>query len=80
MFKRLKSLQKAWRIQNPASIYDWAFFLIYLTTYYFRNKSSIIDVWLGNILASKYIEIFKVKLRWSKTSQLLQGVAFLVKF
>ena len=47
-------------------------------TYYFRNKSSIIDIRLGYIWASENIEIFKVKLRWSKSSQLLKCIAFLV--
>ena len=42
------------------------------------NKSSIIDVQLGYIQAFNNIEIFKVKLRWSKSSQLLQGVAIFV--
>ena len=51
---------------------------IYLTAYYFRNKSSITDVRLGYIQASENIEIFKVKLRWSKPSLLLQRVVFLV--
>ena len=47
-------------------------------TYYFCNKISIIDVQLGYIQTSKNIEIFNVKLRWSKSSRLLQRVAFLV--
>ena len=41
---------------------------------YFRNISSIIDVRLGY-----YIETFEVKLRWSKSSRLLQRLEFLVK-
>ena len=49
-----------------------------LTAYYIRNKSSITDVWLGYVLASENIEIFKAKLRWSKSSRLLKHVAFLV--
>ena len=48
--------------------------------YYFRNMSSIIDVRLGYICASENIEIFKVKLSCSKSSRLLQRVAFLVKY
>ena len=39
-------------------------------------KDYIIDVQRGYILASENIEIFKVKLRWSKLSRLLQRVAF----
>ena len=39
-------------------------------------KDYIIDVQQGYILASENIEIFKVKLRWSKLSRLLQRVAF----
>ena len=54
---------------NPCKHLRWSFLWIYLKVYYFHNKSSIIDV----------IAIFKVKLRWSKSSQLLQRVAFLVK-
>ena len=46
--------------------------------YYFRNKSSIIDVQLGYIKTSKNIEVFNVKLRQSKSSRLLQRLAFLV--
>ena len=61
---------------TQARIYDVAFLWIYSTTYHFCNKSSIIDVWLGYILASKSIEMFKVKLSWSKSSQLLQRRAF----
>ena len=37
------------------------------------------DVRLGYIEASENIEIFKVKLRWSKLLRLLQRVAFLIK-
>ena len=40
--------------------------------------SSITDVRLGYIKASENIETLKVKLRWSKSSRLLQRVAFLV--
>ena len=53
--------------RTQASIYDWAFLWIYLTTYYFRNKSFIIDVQLGYIDAFENIETFKVKLRWGKS-------------
>ena len=35
--------------RTEASNYDGAFLWIYLTAYYFRNKSSIIDVRLGYI-------------------------------
>ena len=55
------------------STHDGAFLLIYLTAYYFCNKSSIIDVRLGHIQASENFEIFKVKLSWN---QLLQRMAF----
>ena len=34
------------------------------------------DVQLGYIQASKNIEFFKVRLRWSKLSRLLQRIAF----
>ena len=48
--KCLKSLQKAEAyLRNQASIYDGAFLWVYLTAYYFRNKSFIIDVQLGYI-------------------------------
>ena len=50
-----------------------------LNGYYFYNKSFITDIRLGFIqVLSKNIEIFEVKIRWSKSSRLLQGVAFLV--
>ena len=51
---------------------------IYLMSYYFCNKSFIIDIQLGYIQTSKNIEILKVMLRWSKSLWLLQHVAFLV--
>ena len=60
---------------TQARIYDGAFLWIYLTVYYFLNKNSNIDV----RQVSENVEIFKVKLRWSKSLQLLQRVAFLVK-
>ena len=46
----------------------------------FSNKSSIIDLRLGYIYTSENTEIFIVKLRWRKSSRLLQCVAFLVVF
>ena len=45
--KRLRSLQKTGLFRTQASIYVGAFLWIYLTTYYFPNKSFIIDVQLG---------------------------------
>ena len=47
VIKRLKSLQKAEAYE--ASVYDRALLRIYLTAYYFCNKSSITDVQLGYI-------------------------------
>ena len=76
--KRLKDLQSEGVFRIQASICDGAFLWIYLTAYYFYNTSSIIDVWVGYIKASENNEIFKVKLRWSKSSRLLQRIAFLV--
>ena len=77
--KRLKSLSKSRVVfRTQASIYDEAFLSIYLTAYYFRNISPTIDVWLCYIWASENIDIFKVKLNWSKSSRLLQRVVFLV--
>ena len=64
--------------RTNASIYDGAFLWVYLSALYFRNISSIIDLRLGYIWASENIDIFKVKLRWSKSSRLLQRIAFLV--
>ena len=78
--KRYKSVQKRGVFITQASIYDGAFLWIYLTAYYFRNKSSIIVVWLVYKQASKNIEVIKVKLTRRKPSGLLQGVAFLVYF
>ena len=51
---------------------------MHLTAYYFRNKSSIIDIQLGYIQVLENIEMFKVKLRWSKSLRLLQRVAFVM--
>ena len=45
MFEESLKIRGVFRTQ--ASIYDGAFLLIYLTAYYFLNKSSIIDVRLG---------------------------------
>ena len=56
------------------------FLWIYLTALYVYYISSIIDVRLGYVYASENIEIFKVKLRWNKSSRLLQRIAFLVSF
>ena len=66
--------------RTQASIYDGSFLWIYLTAYYFRNKSSIIDDQLGYMQTFENIEIFKVRLSGSKSSRLLQRVAFLVCF
>ena len=57
--------------RTHANIYDGAFLWIYLTAYYFRNISSIIDLRLGYIQASENIEIFKTKLKWSKSLRFL---------
>ena len=45
-FKEIKSESSKSRgvFRTQVSIYDGAFLLIYFTVYYFRNKSSIIDV------------------------------------
>ena len=66
--------------RTHASIYDEAFLGIYLTALYFRNISSIIDLRLGYIYVSENIEIFKGKLRWSKSSRLLQRIAIFVRY
>ena len=60
--------------RTQASINDGAFYWIYWTAYYLCNKSSIIEIWLNYMQASENIEIFKVKLSWSKLSWLLQRV------
>ena len=65
---------------TQASIYDEAFSWIYLTAYFFHNKSSIIDVQLGYVQVSENVKFFKAKLRWSKSSRLLQSLAILVRF
>ena len=59
-----------------ANIYDGAFLWMYLTAYCFHNECSIIDVRQGYIKASGNIGIFKVKLRWRKSSRLIQRIAF----
>ena len=51
-----------------------------LTACYIGNKNSIIDVRLVYTHVFEKIEIFKVKLTSSKSSRLLQRVAFLVYF
>ena len=66
--------------RTQASIYDGTFLWIYLTAYYFRKKISTIDVRLGYIQTSKNIDILIVNLRPSKSSRLLEHVAFLVIF
>ena len=53
--------------RTQASIYNAAFLWIYLTAYYFCNKSWVI-----------YRPPKIVKLRWSKSLRLLQGVEILV--
>ena len=77
MFKESSKSRGVCRTQ--ANIYDAAFLRIYLTDYFFFNKSLIIEVRLGCIYASENIEIFKLEPRWSKSSLLLQRMAFLVK-
>ena len=47
--KRLNYLQKAEAYLAPKRASICNFFWIHLKVYYFRNKSSIIDVWLGYI-------------------------------
>ena len=67
--KRLKSLQKAEAYLEPNQASKMELhFIKYLTAYYFRNKSFIIDIRLGHTEASKNNEIFKVKLGSSKSS------------
>ena len=66
--------------RTQASINDGAFLGTYLTAYYFRNKSFIIDVRMAYIQASKNIEIFKKASEWNKSLQLLERVAFLVQW
>ena len=79
--KRLKSLQKAEVYLEPKRrSNDGAFLWIYLTAYYLRNISSIIDFRLGYVWVSENIENLKVKLSWSKSLRLLQRVAFLDLF
>ena len=47
--KHLKNLQKAGVYLEPKRASMMEPLWIYLTVYYFCNKSSIIDVWLGYI-------------------------------
>ena len=78
--KTFQESSKSRRIfRTHASIYDGAFLWIYLRALNFRNISSIIDLRPSYIWVSENIEIFKVKLRRSKWSRLLQRIAFLVK-
>ena len=76
----MKSLQSksGGVIRIQASSYDGALFVKIVYDLLLSQKIFIIDVWLGSKLASENIEIFKMKLRWSKSSSLLQRVAFLV--
>ena len=60
--KRLKSLQKAEAYLEPKWTSVRTLLWIYLTVYYFCNKSSIAETRLGYIQASENIEIFKAKL------------------
>ena len=76
--KRLKSLQvKAVSYLEPKRASLMKLF-VNIVNCYFRNKNSIIKVKLGYIQVFENIEIFKVKLRWSKSSRLLQRLVFLV--
>ena len=45
--KYLKEIKSRGVFRTQASVYEAAFLWIYLTAYYFCNKSSIIDVRLG---------------------------------
>ena len=45
--KYLKEIKSRGAFRTQASVYEGAFLWIYLTAYYFCNKSSIIDVRLG---------------------------------
>ena len=49
--KLLKSLEKAEAYLEPKRVSAMELFLIDLKAYYFRNKSSIMDIWLGSIQA-----------------------------
>ena len=81
-FEKKKAFEKSSKssgvFRTHARIYNGAFLWIYLSALYYRNISSIIDLRLGYIWACENIEIFKVKLRWRKSSRLLQRIAFLV--
>ena len=75
----MKSYQKAEIDLEPEWASTMEFFLWkHLTAYYICSKTSITDVGLSYIYVSKNIEIFKVKLKWSKSSRLFLRVAFLV--
>ena len=76
--KRLKSLQKAEAYLEPRQVSTMNIFENILNGLLFRNKSFIIDIRLGHTQASENIEIFKVKLRWSKSLRLSQRIAFLI--
>ena len=51
LFKKYSVWRVVYRgvFRTQAKIYDGAFLGMYLTAYYFHNKSSIIDVRLGYI-------------------------------
>ena len=72
----IETLKKG--VKYVPSICDGAFLWIYLSTLHFRNISSIIDLRLGYIWVSENVDIFKVKLKWSNSSRLLQRIALLV--
>ena len=49
MLNTLESSKSRGVFRTQVSIYDGAFLWTILTAYYFRDKISIIDVWLGYI-------------------------------
>ena len=72
-------LKKQRCIQNPCKHIRWSFSVNILNGFIFLQcKLPIIDLRPGYIWASENIEIFKVKLQRSKSSRLLQRIAFLV--
>ena len=72
-------LKKQGCIWNTCKHLRWSFSVNILNGCIFSQcKLPIIDLRPGYIWASENIEIFKVKLRWSKSSRLLQRIAFLV--
>ena len=76
--KGWKSLCKSWGVfGTQASIYE-AFFVKIVNNLFFSQKNFIIDARLGSKEASKTNEILKTKLKWSKSSWLLQRLAFVV--